>query len=71
MLRTKQYKSGENLTDEEIAGLSVALMLAGHHTSNITSTWLGIYLMTHPKVLEAVLEEQEKVVGDKPTEYQM
>jgi len=56
--------------EEEIAGLSVALMLAGYHTSNITSSWLGIHLLDHPKVLEAVLEEQNKIVGNSPLDYQ-
>jgi len=63
-LRNKRYDDGSALTDEEIAGLSVALMLAGYHTSNITSSWVGIHLLSHPKVLNAVIEEQQRVLGD-------
>jgi len=67
LLRSKKYEDGTAVTDEEIAGLSVALMLAGYHTSNITSSWLGIYLLSNPKVLEAVVQEQQKVLGDSTT----
>jgi len=70
MLRSKEYKDGTKMTDDEIAGLSVALMLAGYHTSNITSSWIGIHLLSHPKVLEAVMEEQKRVVGDGPLDFQ-
>jgi len=70
LLRTKQYKDGTTMGEEEIAGLSVALMLAGYHTSNITSSWVGIHLLDHPKVLEAVLEEQHRIVGEGPLDYQ-
>jgi len=58
------------MNEEEIAGLSVALMLAGYHTSNITSSWLGIHLLAHSSVLEAVMQEQEKVVGDGPLDFE-
>jgi len=67
LLKSKKYEDGTAVTDEEIAGLSVALMLAGYHTSNITSSWLGIYLLSNPKVLEAVVQEQQKVLGDSTT----
>jgi len=69
LLRKKQYDDGTPLTEEEIAGLSVALMLAGYHTSNITSNWFGIHLLSNPKVLEAVLEEQKRVLGDSRLDF--
>jgi len=70
-LRNKKYDDGVSVTDEEITGLSIALMLAGYHTSNITSSWLGIQLLTHPKVLEEVMKEQEKINADNgPLDFQ-
>jgi len=45
-------------------------MLAGYHTSNITSSWFGIHLLSNPKVLEAVLEEQKRVLGDSRLDFQ-
>jgi len=70
LLRAKRYEDGSPLTDEEIAGLSVALMLAGYHTSNITSSWFGIHLLSNPKALEAVVQEQQRVLGDSVLDYQ-
>jgi len=70
LLRSKHYEDGSSVTHEEIAGLSVALMLAGYHTSNITSSWFGICLLSNPKVVEAVREEQQKVLGDSPLDLQ-
>jgi len=61
LLSSSQYSDGSAITDEQIAGLCVALMLAGQHTSNITSAWFGIFLLSHPEVLKKVLEEQEEV----------
>eukprot|EP01126_Amoeba_proteus_P050311 TRINITY_DN5933_c0_g1_i3.p1 TRINITY_DN5933_c0_g1~~TRINITY_DN5933_c0_g1_i3.p1 ORF type:complete len:260 (-),score=53.46 TRINITY_DN5933_c0_g1_i3:730-1509(-) len=51
LLSSSTYSDGTQITDEQIAGLCVALMLAGQHTSNITSTWLGIFILSHPEVL--------------------
>lgn len=49
--QSSTYADGTTITDDQIAGLTVALMLAGQHTSNITSTWLGIFLLSHPEVM--------------------
>lgn len=61
LLSSSTYADGTAITDDQIAGLTVALMLAGQHTSNITSTWLAIFLLSHPDVLEKVKKEQEEV----------
>jgi len=45
-------------------------MLAGYHTSNITSSWFAIHLLSNPHVLEAVIEEQQKVLGNSPLDFQ-
>ncbi|KAL8600588.1 hypothetical protein ACOMHN_062459 [Nucella lapillus] len=66
MLQTlidSRYKSGRNLTDDEIAGMLIGLLLAGQHTSSTTSTWLLFFLAKHPDIQEAVLEEQRRVCG--------
>jgi len=61
MLSSSTYADGTPVTDEEIAGLSVALMLAGQHTSNITTSWLGIFLLSYPEVLAEVNKELDEV----------
>lgn len=53
------------MTDDEIVGNLIALMMAGQHTSNITSSWLMLNLLSRPDVLNRVMAEQEAVVGEQ------
>nr|DAD34075.1 TPA_asm: hypothetical protein HUJ06_004715 [Nelumbo nucifera] len=57
-----KYKDGRPTTDGEITGLLIAALFAGQHTSSITSTWTGAYLLTHQKYLSAVLDEQKNLM---------
>jgi len=41
--------NGRQMTEEEITGLLIAVLFAGQHTSSITSSWTG-YFMIHSKV---------------------
>lgn len=43
--RYKKVYDGRATTDQEIVGLLIALLFAGQHTSSITSTWTGLYMM--------------------------
>jgi len=65
VLMDSKYSDGTPVTDDEICGLLVALMLAGQHTSNITSTWLTIFVLSKPELYKRLVEEQDNVVGDK------
>ncbi|KAK4753655.1 hypothetical protein SAY87_001759 [Trapa incisa] len=58
-----KYKDGRPTTEAEITGLLIAALFAGQHTSSITSTWTGAYLMSNKKYLSAVLEEQKDIMG--------
>jgi sterol 14-demethylase len=37
-------RDGHGLSDEEIVGMMIGLLMAGQHTSSTTSAWLGFYL---------------------------
>ncbi|XP_064647600.1 lanosterol 14-alpha demethylase-like [Lineus longissimus] len=74
MLQTlvdSKYKSGRNLTDDEIAGMMIGLLLAGQHTSSTTSAWLGFYLAKNKHIQEECYEEQKHKCGEDlpPLEY--
>ena len=43
-------RSGRHLTDDEISGMLIGLLLAGQHTSSTTSSWLGFFLAKHPDI---------------------
>ncbi|CAA7037780.1 unnamed protein product [Microthlaspi erraticum] len=63
-----KYKDGRQTTDSEVTGLLIAALFAGQHTSSITSTWTGAYLMKYKEHCSAALDEQRKLIekhGDK------
>ncbi len=49
---------------DEITGMFISLMFAGHHTSAGTSAWTLIELMRHPGVYAAVTAELDELYGD-------
>jgi hypothetical protein len=38
---------GRSLKDHEIAGMLIATLFAGQHTSSITSSWTGYFMLTN------------------------
>ncbi|XP_028787926.1 sterol 14-demethylase-like [Neltuma alba] len=58
-----KYKDGRPTTEAEVTGLLIAALFAGQHTSSITSTWTGAYLLCQKQYLSAVLEEQKEIMG--------
>ncbi|KAI4336439.1 hypothetical protein L6164_014968 [Bauhinia variegata] len=57
-----KYKDGRPTTDSEVTGLLIAALFAGQHTSSITSTWTGSYLLCNKQYLSAVVDEQKKLM---------
>lgn len=63
-----KYKDGRGTTEGEITGLLIAALFAGQHTSSITSTWTGAYLLKNNKYLSEAMEEQKNIIklhGDR------
>ncbi|XP_062110821.1 obtusifoliol 14-alpha demethylase [Humulus lupulus] len=58
-----KYKDGRPTSESEVTGLLIAALFAGQHTSSITSTWTGAYLLSHKKFLSAAVEEQRELMG--------
>nr|AYM55680.1 cytochrome p450 [Croton stellatopilosus] len=57
-----KYKDGRPTTESEITGLLIAALFGGQHTSSITSTWTGAYLLKYKQYLSAVVEEQKTLM---------
>lgn len=57
-------RDGRALTDDEIAGMLIGLLLAGQHTSSTTSAWLGFFLARDKSIQEQCYAEQKAVCGD-------
>jgi sterol 14alpha-demethylase len=63
-----KYKNGRPTTEGEVTGLLIAALFAGQHTSSITSTWTGAYLLRFKQYFAEAVEEQKEVMkrhGDK------
>ncbi|XP_051180165.1 obtusifoliol 14-alpha demethylase [Lolium perenne] len=63
-----KYKNGRSTTETEVTGLLIAALFAGQHTSSITSTWTGAYLLKFQQYFAEAVEEQKRVMkrhGDK------
>lgn len=64
-----KYSDGREINDDVVTGMCVALLLAGQHTSNVTSTWLGVNMFKDPEIERKVREEQESIFpNDQPFE---
>ena len=58
------YKDGTKVPDREIAHMMIALLMAGQHSSSATSAWIMLNLATRPDIVEELLEEQKRVMGN-------
>lgn len=45
--RYQNVLGGRQLTEDEIAGLLLAVLFAGQHTSSITSAWTGYFMIAN------------------------
>lgn len=57
------YKNGRSITDEEIAHLMMALLMAGQHSSSVASSWMMLHLAAEPEIMEELYEEQLRHLG--------
>jgi sterol 14alpha-demethylase len=64
-LMDAKYKSGRELTEDEMTGLLLAIMFAGHHTSGVTFAWTGILLNQNPHWIGRLRAEQDRVLGGR------
>ncbi|MES3639188.1 cytochrome P450 [Mycobacterium intracellulare] len=49
---------------DEITGMFISMMFAGHHTSSGTASWTLIELLRHPDILDGVVKELDELYGD-------
>ncbi len=58
-----RYEDGAALTDNEITGLLVGAIFAGHHTSSGTASWVLLELLKHPQLLRQTRDELDRLLG--------
>ena len=57
------YKDGTPVPDNEIAHMMIALLMAGQHSTSVTSSWIMLHLAANPEIMEELYEEQLRVLG--------
>ena len=62
-----RYKDGTPVPDKEIAHMMIGLLMAGQHSSSVTSSWIMLHLAAQPEILEELYQEQLRVFGDLST----
>ena len=51
-------------SDDQITGMFISMMFAGHHTSSVVSSWGLIDLLQHPEWMEKVRAELDELYAD-------
>ncbi|MBV8928358.1 MAG: cytochrome P450 [Mycobacteriaceae bacterium] len=65
VLITIRDESGNpRFTADEITGMFISMMFAGHHTSSGTASWTLIELLRHPDIYTEVRKELEELYAD-------
>ena len=62
-LMHSKYKDGTPVPDTEIAHMMIGLLMAGQHSSSVTSSWIMLHLAAQPEMMEELYEEQLRVLG--------
>ena len=61
LVETESEESGTKFTRQEIRDECFVFFVAGHETTALTLQWTMALLATHPKVLNKLVEEVERV----------
>lgn len=63
-LMDSSYSDGRALSEDEITGLLLAAIFAGHHTSSVTTAWTLLELLQNPSILQRAVAEVDRTFGD-------
>ena len=69
-LMTSVYKDGTPVPDTETAHMMIGLLMAGQHSSSVTSSWIMLHLAAHPEIMEELHQEQLDILGDNTLTYE-
>lgn len=64
LITIKDEAGNLRFSANEITGMFISMMFAGHHTSSGTASWTLIEMLRHPDVLAAVTQELDDLYAD-------
>ena len=63
LMSVKNEDGAARFTPDEVTGIFISMMFAGHHTTSGTAAWTLIELLRNPSELSAVLAEQRELAS--------
>jgi sterol 14-demethylase len=57
-------KGERRFSDDQITGMFISMMFAGHHTTSVVSSWGLLDLLMHPEWMGKVVSELEEIYAD-------
>ena len=64
LISVKEDDGTNKFSPDEVTGIFISMMFAGHHTTSGTSAWMLIELLKHPEYLAQVVAELDEVYAD-------
>jgi sterol 14-demethylase len=64
ILMSLKADDAPRFTADEITGIFISMMFAGHHTTSGTAAWTLIELLRHPQEMAAVVAELDELYAD-------
>jgi sterol 14-demethylase len=64
LIKIKDEEGSPRFTADEITGMFISMMFAGHHTSSGTASWTLIELLRHRDIKDGVLDELNELYAD-------
>lgn len=64
LVSIKDEDGTHRFTPNEVTGIFISMMFAGHHTTSGTSAWMLIELLRHPEYMQQVLAELDEIYAD-------
>jgi cytochrome P450 len=64
LIHARDDESGEAFGDKELRDEVITMFLAGHETTALTLTWCFHFLSRHPDVLDELVAEIDREIGD-------
>lgn len=69
MLDGKDPKTGEKMSEENIAANMVTFLVAGHETTSGMLSYVFYFLCSHPEVQRKARQEVDDIVGSGPVQF--
>ncbi|MFI6429291.1 cytochrome P450 [Rhodococcus oryzae] len=64
LVSIKEETGAERFSADEITGIFISMMFAGHHTTSGTAAWTLIELLRHPDAMKQVVGELDELYSD-------